>query len=101
MEHVGLGKTYEEKVPEGVLKEESSRYLMEGLKKLNVSIKLLSGSVSDLFTKSKYKGLFDIVVLSLKSDGVLTDEAINVLLNENATIYCECGDNLVVLKDQQ
>ena len=47
---------------------------MQGFKKLNVSIKLLTDSLTELYSKSKYKSLFDYVVLSLKSDSVLTNE---------------------------
>lgn len=73
---------------------------MEGLRKLNVSFKLLNGSLTDLYTKSKYKGLFDIVVFSLKTDSVMQPE-FNVLLNSGATIFCECADTCVIVKDDK
>jgi len=72
---------------------------MEGFKNLNVSIKLLTDSLSELYTKSKYKNLFDFAVISLKSDSVLTDD-FNVILKQNATIYCETADNLVIFKPE-
>jgi len=71
--------------------EDQQRVLLPGLKKLNVSFKLMTGPLADLYTKSKYQGLFDIVVLSLKSDSVIQEE-FNVLLKPNATIFCECGE---------
>ena len=80
--------------------DEKPRELLEGFKKLNISLKFITGDLTDLYIKSKYKGLFDLVVMSLKSDSVLTEE-FKVLLNEGSKIYCESADNVVILKDEQ
>lgn len=73
---------------------------MEGFKKLNVSIKLLTNPISELYPKAKYHQLFDYVVISLKSDSILTTE-FNTILKPNAKIYCETADNLVIFKPEQ
>lgn len=72
---------------------------MEGFKKLNVSIKLLTNPISDLYSKAKYHNLFDHVVISLKSDSILTSE-FNTILKPDAKIYCETADNLVIFKPE-
>jgi len=56
---------------------------MEGFKKLNLSIKLLTNPISDLYPKAKYHNMFDHVVISLKSDSILTTE-FNTLLKPGA-----------------
>lgn len=53
---------------------------MEGFKKIKLSIKLLTGNLAELYPKAKYYKLFDYVVISLKSDSILTPE-FNTLLN--------------------
>ena len=86
--------------PEDKTDEEKPRVLMEGFKKLNVSIKLLTNPISDLYKLPKYHQMFDHVVISLKSDAVVTPE-FNVLLKPQAKIYCETADNLVIFKPEQ
>lgn len=46
--------------------KEKSRELLEGFKRLNVKIHLLTGKIQNLYEKSKYKNLFNIVALSLR-----------------------------------
>jgi len=43
---------------------EGSRRLLNGFKMLNLQIHLLSDDLDKIFTKQKYKNLFDIGVLS-------------------------------------
>jgi dynein assembly factor 3 len=46
--------------------EEKPRQLLEGFKRLNIKIHLLTGKIQNLYEKSKYKNLFNIVALSLR-----------------------------------
>lgn len=69
-----FGKLYAEHEKEETITPDTPRFLLPGLKKLNISFKLLTGPISDLYSKSKYQHHFDIAVLSLKSDSVITPE---------------------------
>mgnify|MGYP000503925665 CR=1 FL=1 len=46
---------------------EGTRTLLKGFKQCNVKFHLLTDSIDKLYTKSKYKDLFDIGVLSIHS----------------------------------
>ena len=79
---------------------EGTRKLLEGFKRLNVKIHLLSDDLSKLQTKKHYKNLFDIGILSMHSANSVNLD-LNKIFKKDAKVHVESGDNLVVLKKEQ
>lgn len=82
------------------VKEENkgTRRLLNGLKLLNVQIHLLSDDLDKIFTKAKYKDLFDIGVLSTHSANYVGKEGngINAIFKSDAKVHIETVDQLCI-----
>ena len=88
----------EDKVNTVTRDESKDRTLLEGFQRLNVKFHLLTGKISNLYQKSKYKGLFNIAVMSIKWADLINKD-FNQLLAEGCYINVENGNNLVVFDD--
>lgn len=56
--------------------------------------------LKSLKTKSKFKGLFDLGVLSVNSANYIGEE-FATLFKDKAKVYCETADYLIALKAEQ
>lgn len=87
------------------VKEENkgTRRLLNGFKMLNVQIHLLSDDLDKIFTKAKYKDLFDIGVLSSHSCNYVGKEGsqINNIFKQDAKVHIETVDQLCIMKKEQ
>lgn len=79
---------------------EGTRKLLDGFKRLNVKIHLLSDDLTKLHVKKQYNSLFDIGVLSMHSASNI-DRGISKLFKKDAKVHVETSDNLVILKKDQ
>ena len=79
---------------------EGTRTLLKGFKQCNVKFHLLTDSIDKLYTKSKYKDLFDIGVLSIHSANKI-DPELMTLFKDGAKIHIESADNIVIIKKEQ
>ena len=75
--------------------EDKDRTLLEGFKRLNVKFHLITGNISNLYQKQKYKNLFNIVALSMRCSDRIKKE-FNQLLADNCYITIENGNKLVI-----
>ena len=57
---------------------------------------LLTDSIDKLYTKAKYKDLFDIGVLSIHSANKI-DTELMTLFKDGAKIHIESADNIVIM----
>lgn len=64
-----------------------------------MKIHLLSGNLEKLYTKKKFKNLFDIGVLSVNSANQITRE-FSCLFKDQAKVHCETADYMVILKKE-
>lgn len=74
--------TEAEKVNSVTRDESKDRVLLEGFKRLNVKFHLLTGKISNLYKKSKYKNLFNIVVFSMRCADRVNKEFNQLMANE-------------------
>ncbi|CAI2366251.1 unnamed protein product [Moneuplotes crassus] len=89
----------EEEAKEVSRDDQKERVLLEGFKRLNVKIHLLTGKIDTLYVKSKFKDLFNIAVLSMRcSDRINKD--FNQLLANDCYIMIENGHNLVIFDEK-
>jgi len=79
--------------------EEKERVLLEGFKRLNIKIHFLTGKMANFYQKSKFKKLFNIVVLSMRCSDRLKKE-FNQLLAEECYIMVENGSKLIIFDEQ-
>ena len=79
---------------------EGTRMLLKGFRQSNVKFHLLTDSIDKLYTKSKYKDLFDIGVLSIHSANKI-DPELMTLFKDGAKIHIESADNVVIMKKEQ
>lgn len=77
-----------------------TRQLLQGFKRANVKIHLLSDDLSKLYTKSKYSDLFDIAVLSVQSSNKIAED-FNYLFKKGAFVFVETSDMIVPLRKEQ
>lgn len=61
---------------------------------------MLTDSIDKLYTKSKYKDLFDIGVLSIHSANSI-DTDLTGIFKDGAKIHIESADNIVIMKKDQ
>ena len=66
----------------------------------NVKFHLLTDSIDKLYTKSKYKELFDIGVLSIHSANKIDADFTN-MFKEGAKVHIETADNIVIMNKEQ
>ena len=66
----------------------------------NVKFHLLTDPIDKLFTKSKYKDLFDIGVLSIHSANKINPELMTIF-KDNAKIHIESADYIVIMRKLQ
>merc|ERR1712159_276634 len=71
--------------------DEGTRRLLKGFTMGNIKVHLLSDDLQKLYTKAKYRDLFDIGILSMHSS---ISEDMNVLFKKKAKIHVETVDNL-------
>lgn len=77
-----------------------TRQLLQGFKRANVKIHLLSDDLSKLYSKSKYHDLFDIGVLSVQSSNKIAED-FNILFKKGALVHVETADMIVPLRKEQ
>lgn len=88
----------EEELPQ----EDADRTLLKGFKVANVHFHFLAEpDLTKLNTKSKFRGLFDIGVLSLFSAGYMKNKAFSTLFKDNAPVHVETADYVIALKKEQ
>ena len=80
--------------------DEGTRKLLKGFVQCNVKFHLLTDSIDKLYTKSKYKDLFDIGVLSIHSANKINPEFMT-LFKDGAKMHIESADNIVIMKKEQ
>ena len=81
--------------------EEGERHILPGFSNLKVKFHLLADSdIKTLNSRKKYKGLFDIGVLSVHSGGNISPE-LTQLFKDKARVHCESGDYLIMLNEEQ
>ena len=61
---------------------------------------MLSGDLKALKTKSKFRGLFDIGVLSITSENYISPE-LTELFRHEAKVHCESADYIIIMKEEQ
>lgn len=61
---------------------------------------MLTDELDKIYTKSKYKELFDIAVLSIHSTHRIADGVLD-LCKPKAKIWAETGDYMLILKKEQ
>ena len=61
---------------------------------------MLSGDLKALKTKSKFRGLFDIGVLSITSENYTSPE-LTELFRHEAKVHCESADYIIIMKEEQ
>ena len=61
---------------------------------------MLSGDLKSLKTKSKFRGLFDIGVLSITSENYISPE-LTELFRHEAKVHCESADYIIIMKPEQ
>ena len=81
--------------------DEGTRRLLQGFKNANVKIHLLSEDIDKLFTKSKFRNLFDAAALSIHSANHIDKEGYNNLFKNGSHVHIETSDYLCVLKKEQ
>jgi hypothetical protein len=79
---------------------EGTRRLLKGFTQANVKIHLLTDSIDKLYTKSKYKDLFDIGVLSIHSSNKIDTDFLS-LFKEGAKLHIESADMIVIMNKKQ
>lgn len=83
------------------VQKEGERRLLGAFSHLNVQIHLLAEpDLKTLKTKSKFKGLFDLGVLSVNSANYIGEE-FSILFKDKAKVYVETADYLIALKAEQ
>ena len=80
--------------------EEGDRQLLQGFQRANVKFHLLSGDLKGLKTKSKFRGLFDIGVLSINSENYISPE-VTELFKHQAVVHCESADFIIIMNPEQ
>jgi dynein assembly factor 3, axonemal len=75
---------------------EGTRKLLKGMEFANVKFHLLTDSIDKLYTKSKYKDLFDIGVLSIHSANKIDSEFLG-LFKDGAKLHVESADYIVIM----
>ena len=79
---------------------EGTRKLLNGFKQANVKFHLLTDTIDKLYTKSKYKELFDIGVLSIHSANRIDNELMT-LFKDGSKLHIETADNIVIMNKKQ
>ncbi len=83
------------------VQQQGDRQLLGAFIQLNVQIHLLAEpDLKSLKTKSKFKGLFDLAVLSVNSANYIGED-FSTLFKDKAKVYCETADYLIALKAEQ
>jgi len=80
--------------------KEGTRRLLPAFEVANVKIHLLTDSLDKLYSKSKYKDLFDIGVMSIHSANKI-DPELMVLFKDKAKLHVETADYIVIMKKEQ
>jgi hypothetical protein len=78
---------------------EGTRRLLPGFSMANVKIHFLSDDIEKLYTKQKYRDLFDIGVLSIHSNNKISKE-LNCMFKKGAHVHVETADMLVPLSKE-
>ena len=74
---------------------------MTGFKRINARFVLLNDKdITKLNTKSRFKNLFDLAVLSITSVDRISEE-FSKLLKDKAPVHCESADHLGVVLDKK
>ena len=86
----------------GVSNQENGyRKLLKGFVMANVHFHFLAEpDLSKLNTKSKFRGLFDVSVLSLFSAGYMRNKDFSTLFKDNAPVHVETADFVIALKKE-
>ena len=80
---------------------EGERRLLRGFSDCKVKIHLLADQdIKQLSTKRKYKGLFDVGVVSVHSADKISPE-LTTIFKDKAKVHCETADFVIVMKPEQ